>query len=190
MPQTPTFDTSGLKAPSMFESARLLFRRPTNDDANRIFERYAGDPDIGEFLAWPIHRSVNDTHEFLKLSDSHWEQSPAGPYLLFSREDQRLLGSTGLVFETAHCASTGYVLAQDAWGVGYATEALIEMKRLSGELGVARLYALCHPEHIPSIRVLEKCGFDLDGTISRYCEFPNRQPGKMADVVSYSFRRS
>jgi len=33
-----------------------------------------------------------------------------------------LLGSTGLEFETTTRAQTGYVLATDAWGRGYATK--------------------------------------------------------------------
>ncbi|MGI9204532.1 MAG: GNAT family N-acetyltransferase [Woeseiaceae bacterium] len=167
----------------------MSFRKPESDDAEGILRRYAGDPDIGEYLTWPIHQSVEDTREFLAFSDAEWQKSPAGPYLLFSRRDKRLLGSTGLAFESSQCASTGYVLARDAWGFGYASEALTEMKKLSNELGVERLYALCHPEHLRSIRVLEKCGFDLDGTICGCCEFPNRDPGKLADVVSYSWRR-
>ncbi|MGI9263211.1 MAG: GNAT family N-acetyltransferase [Woeseiaceae bacterium] len=178
-----------MKAPTSFQSARLLFRKPGQDDAESIFQRYAGDPDIGEFLAWPIHRSVDDTRRFLEFSDAEWQQSPAGPYLLFSREDARLLGSTGLAFESPQCASTGYVLARDAWGVGYA-EALGEMQQLSSDLGVERLFALCHPGHAPSIRVLEKCSFGLEGTIRQSCVFPNRDPGILADVVSYSWCRS
>ena len=176
-----------MQAPDSFETERLLFRKPTADDAEGIFERYAGDPDIGEFLAWPIHQSIDDTRAFLSFSNAEWQRSPAGPYLLFSREDLQLLGSTGLAFESPHCAATGYVLAKDSWGRGFATEAVMGIKKLSSSLGVERLYALCHPEHIPSRRVLEKCGFQLDGTISRYCEFPNRAPGKLVDVVSYSW---
>lgn len=160
------------------------------DDAESIFERYAGDPDVGEFLAWPIHHSIDDTHAFLEFSDTVWQQSPAGPYLVFSRDDQRLLGSTGLAFESPHCASTGYVLAKDSWGFGFASEAVIEMKRLCTSLGVERLYALCHPDHFPSRRVLEKCGFELEGIIRRCCEFPNRGPGKLEDAVSYSWLQS
>jgi len=160
------------------------------NDAESIFQRYAGDPDIGEFLAWPIHRSIDDTRRFLEFSDTEWQQSPAGPYLMFSRDDARLLGSTGLAFESPQCASTGYVLARDSWGSGFATEALVEMQNLSSDLGVERLYALCHPDHIASIRVLEKCGFDLEPNVCQSCEFPNREPGVLADVVSYSWRRS
>jgi RimJ/RimL family protein N-acetyltransferase len=38
-----------------------------------------------------------------------------------SRHDGSLLGGAGLAFETSERAMTGYVLARDVWGKGYAT---------------------------------------------------------------------
>jgi RimJ/RimL family protein N-acetyltransferase len=99
-----------------------------------------------------------------------------------------MLGSTGLGFETPQQAATGYVLARDAWGAGYATEALAAMRDLATRLAVDRLYALCHPEHRASARVLEKCGFLLEGTLRAYTEFPNLAPGVPADVRCYAYR--
>jgi RimJ/RimL family protein N-acetyltransferase len=78
------------------------------------------------------------------------------------------------------------VLARDAWGQGYATEALIAMRDLALRLGVDRLYALCHPEHTASWRVLEKGGFVREGLMRGYAEFPNLEPGRKSDVLCYS----
>jgi len=96
-----------------------------------------------------------------------------------------LLGGTGLAFETAHEAVAGYVLAMDAWGKGYATEALTAMIEVAARLGVTRLSALCHPDHRLSQRVLEKCGFVRDET-SRRIEFPNLSPGVQSEALSYA----
>jgi RimJ/RimL family protein N-acetyltransferase len=109
--------------------------------------------------------------------------------MIESRADGTLLGGTGLGFETRQQASTGYVLAYDAWGFGYATEALGAMRDLGAQLGLERLYALCHPEHRASARVLEKCGFLSEGTLRGYAEFPNLAPGVAADVLCYAVRR-
>ena len=176
----------GPKAPTTLESERLIYRAPVPDDAEAIFERYAGDPTVGRYLAWPIHRSITDTEDFLRAAAEEWHRSPSGAYLIFARDSGNLIGSTGLHYETAHRASTGYVLAEDSWGQGYATEALCAITRLADDLGVARLYALCHPDHVPSRRVLEKGGFTLEGTLHRYCEFPNLAAGEMLDVLCYA----
>lgn len=88
-----------MKAPVRFETSRLLLMRPRLADARAIFERYAGDEDVTRYLSWPRHRSVSDTEGFLAFSDQEWQRWPAGPYLIWSRDEEQLLGSTGLAFE-------------------------------------------------------------------------------------------
>ncbi len=175
-----------MNAPNLIETARLVLRRPRPDDAHAIYARYAGDPEVTRFLGWPTHLSVDDTLAFLQFSDAEWERWSAGPYLIVARTDQRLLGGTGLSVETPYRAATGYVLARDAWGQGFATEALRAMVDLVERLRLPRLHAFCHPQHAASRRVLEKCGFVCEGTWRRYAEFPNLSPGEPADVLCYA----
>jgi ribosomal-protein-alanine N-acetyltransferase len=174
------------KAPERIETARLVLRRPVAADAEAIFRRYSGDAEVTRYLSFPRHLSVDETRAFLGLSDEQWEQWPAGPYLAESRADGTLLGSTGLAFESPKRATTGYVLARDAWGLGYATEALRAMVEATGRLGVRRLQAFCHPEHRASWRVLEKCGFVREGTLRLYAELPNLSPGEPTDLLCYA----
>ena len=175
-----------MKAPGQIETTRLILRQPRMSDAVTMFERYAGDPEVTRFLGWPRHRSVRDTETFLQFSAQEWERWPAGPYVIISRTDGRLLGSTGLGFQAPHEAMTGYVLATDAWGKGYATEALTAVIDVTRQTSVTRLFALCHPEHRPSQRVLEKCGFVRDDPSTRQVEFPNLSPGVQQDALCYA----
>jgi RimJ/RimL family protein N-acetyltransferase len=173
-------------APAEIETERLRLRRPRDTDAAAIFERYAGDADVTRYVGWPTHRSIVDTRTFLGFARAEWERWPAGPYLIVTRGDERLLGSTGFAFETPHRAATGYVLSKDSWGRGYATEALAAIVSLAPSLGVRRLYALCHADHRASAHVLEKCRFEREGTLRAYAEFPNLAPGEPADVFCYA----
>ena len=175
-----------MKAPGQIATTRLILREPKMSDAVAMFERYASDPEVTRFLGWPRHRSLRDTETFLQFSAQEWERWPAGPYLIISRTDGRLLGSTGLGFRAPHEAMTGYVLATDAWGKGYATEALTVVIDVARRTGVTRLFALCHPEHRPSRRVLEKCGFVRDDRSTRQVEFPNLSPGVEHDAFCYA----
>ena len=175
-----------MKAPGQIETTRLILRQPKMSDAATIFERYASDPEVTRFLGWPRHRSVQDTETFLEFSAHEWERWPAGPYLIISRTDGQLLGSSGLGFQARHEAVTGYVLATDAWGKGYATEALTAVIDVARRTGVTRLFALCHPEHRSSRRVLEKCGFVGDDPSTRQVEFPNLSPGVQQDALCYA----
>ena len=165
-------------APAIIHTARLVLRRPTSADAPVVFARYASDPEVTRFLGWPRHTSVEDTRAFISFSDTEWERWPCGPYLICAA-DGLLLGGTGLTFETPWRAATGYVLARDAWGAGYATEALGTMLDLAPRLGLRRLHAWCHPAHAASRRVLEKSGFELEGVLRQYAAYPNLGPGPM-----------
>ncbi len=153
-----------------------------------MFANYASDKSVGRYLAWAIHQSIDDTRAFLQLADVEWRRWPAGPYLLCIGDDQTIIGSTGLLFDSPHCASTGYVIGRPWWGQGFATEATRAMADLAGEHHVDRLLAYCHPEHLASQRVLEKAGFVRDEVLSDFCEFPNLAAGVRQRVVRYVYQ--
>lgn len=174
-------------AAERLDTGRMTLRRPVIDDAQAIFDRYASDPDVTRYLAWPRHVSVEDAQVFLGYSNAEWRQWGCGPYLAHSRADGRLIGSTGLAFESRTVASTGYVLARDAWGHGYATEMLEAMVDVARGLGLRRLYAICHVEHAASARVMEKGGLVREGVLPRHTIFPNLGPER-ADVLCYAIQ--
>jgi [ribosomal protein S5]-alanine N-acetyltransferase len=165
---------------------RLFLRRPVASDAQAIFDRYASDPEVTRYLSWPTHRRIEATQAFLAWSDADWARWPASSYLVFGRENsERLLGGTGIAFQNPALAVTGYVFARDAWGQGYATEALEAMVGLARRTGVRYLVAVCHPSHRPSAHVLEKCGFLLDEERRDAFEFPNLRPKKKWKALTY-----
>jgi ribosomal-protein-alanine N-acetyltransferase len=176
-----------VKAPAALETERLVLRRPLMEDARNVFARYASDPAVTRFLGWRPHASLEDTELLLSSSNAEWAQYGVGCYLIQSREDGELIGSVSLRLVSAQQAATGYVLARDAWGRGYATEALHAMRSLALRLGVLRLSAICHPDHRASWRVLQKCGFTREGVLRGHAQFPNIAPGVASDVLSYSF---
>jgi len=175
-----------MKAPERIETERLILRRPRLADADAVYARYASDPEVSRYMAWRLHDSPKTTRLFLEFSDAEWARWPAGPYLVESRADGRLLGGSGFAFETPYRAAVGYVFAKDAWGQGYATETVRATVDVARQLGVARLYALCHVDHAQSARVLDKTGFVREGVLQRYLEFPNSGNGGPADVFCYA----
>ena len=178
-----------MKGPSRITTERLILRQPVATDAAAIYERYARDPEVTKFMGWPRHRSIEDTLGFLQFSAAQWERWPAGPYLIVSRADHRVLGSTGFGFQSPHEAETGYILAADAWGQGIATEAFRAMLHVADDIQVHRLIAVCHPSHERSQRVLLKCGFSRDVAGTRQMEFPNLAPGVQQEAWGYERRR-
>ena len=176
-----------MKAPEHIETTRLVLRQPTVADAEAIYRRYSSDREVTKYVGWPRHQSIEQTKEFLASSEAEWNRWPAGPYLIECQGDRKLLGGTGLAFETPTLAATGYVLARDAWGRGYATEALAAVVVLARQLGIRRLYALCHPNHQASIHVLEKCRFVREDLLAGFVDFPNLVSGQREDCLRYAY---
>jgi ribosomal-protein-alanine N-acetyltransferase len=175
-----------MKRMGQLQTSRLILRQPEESDVEAIFERIGSDEEVTRFVGWARHTSKDDTKAFLEFSRSEWAKWPAGPLLMESRETGVLLGSSGLAYETAYRASTGYVLARDSWGRGFASEALRAVAAFANELGLSRLYAHCHVRHSASIRVLERCGFEFEGTLRNHLIFPNIGEPVPQDVHCYS----
>lgn len=173
------------QAPERLATERLVLRRPQAVDAASILDSYASDPEVTRLLAWPRHRTLDDTLAFVQWSDQIWGSQLAGPYLVLDREG-RVIGSTGLDVETPWRAATGYALSREVWGRGLATELTLAMTRLADDLGVVRLYALCHPNNTASARVLAKVGFAREGVLRRHTVFPNMQFAGPQDVECWA----
>jgi ribosomal-protein-alanine N-acetyltransferase len=176
-----------MTAVERFETERLIIRRPVAADAEAIFQCYAGDPQVTRYVSWACHRTVHDTRQFLKFSDVQWAQWPAGPLLIETTEDHRLIGGTGLAYESPDVATTGYVLGKHAWGCGFATEALQGVVQLATRLGLRALRARCHPFHVVSQRVLEKNGFIREEE-PRPANFPNLSAGESREALYYTLQ--
>jgi ribosomal-protein-alanine N-acetyltransferase len=93
-------------------------------------------------------------------------------YFIFQETDGALVG--GLTLSNvrrgvAQSASIGYWIGLPYVGRGYMTEAVRTMAPFAfSTLGLHRLEAACLPHNAASQRVLEKTGFQREGTARRY----------------------
>jgi RimJ/RimL family protein N-acetyltransferase len=149
--------------PDEFQTARLLLRPPTLDDAPAIFENYACDPRVTRHLPWAPHTSLDDTLAWLHLVLPAREAGTRWPWVLLRRSDQRLLGMIELrVAGTS--ADFGYVLEAASWGRGLATEAASAVVAwCRAQPAILRVFALCDVRNPASARVLAKSGLRAEG---------------------------
>jgi len=69
-------------------------------------------------------------------------------------------------FESNRSAEIGYWLEENSWGKGIATEAVMEMTEyVFTKTNIVRLYAPVFSPNKASMRVLEKCGYQLEGIL-------------------------
>ncbi|MDE6838830.1 MAG: GNAT family N-acetyltransferase [Acutalibacter sp.] len=84
--------------------------------------------------------------------------------------------------------SVGYELRRDCWGRGYMPEALRAMVTHAFEQKKVDVMAISHyAGNFRSQRVIEKCGFKLEGVVPWACR---RCDGQICDDVCYSILRA
>jgi RimJ/RimL family protein N-acetyltransferase len=78
------------------------------------------------------------------------------------------IGVTAGQFESNRSAEIGYWLEESSWGKGIATEAVMEMTEyVFSNTNIVRLYAPVFSPNKASMRVLEKCGYQLEGVLRK-----------------------
>lgn len=173
--------------PEQVETERLILRKPQRGDAKEVFDEYASCEETVKYMSWPRHTTIETTDEVITFWLDQWDRETGGAFLITEKHTGKIIGSTGFDLENPFVASTGYILSKDKWGRGYATEALKGIVDIAKNNETQRLFAYCHHAHRASAHVMEKCGFQFEGKLRNYMEFPNLTPGKATDVLLYAW---
>jgi [ribosomal protein S5]-alanine N-acetyltransferase len=159
-------------------SSRLSLRDVTLDDAAALFEldrdpevmRFLGGVRAGESvadvrarLAERIARDMSCEGLGLGACFVHASAEFVGWFMLHTRK-YRPHGEDGALLEPMEDAELGFRLARRFWGHGYATEMSRALVRHGFEqLALRQIVAFVDPEHLASIRVLQKAGLSRAG---------------------------
>ncbi len=161
--------------PEELETARLRLRRPRIEDAEAAFDAYASDDKITRYLTWSAHTAVAQTRDYFQQTIDAWDlRMGHRVWLIERKEDDRLTGTIGCTVHF-HRVEVGFALGSRFWGLGYMPEALERVCVAAFEdPRIHRVQALCDEENRSSSRVMEKVGMELEGTLKRYGDHPNR----------------
>jgi RimJ/RimL family protein N-acetyltransferase len=147
--------------PREFSGGRLRRLRSSDRDA---FQAYRGIPELGRYQGWsPMSES-----ESLKFLDE-MSQAPlfvAGHWVQLGISDpatDRLVGDIGLYLsEDSSIGEVGFTLEPSAQGRGIASRAVSEALQLMfSATNVARIVGVTDERNLPSIRLLERLGFEF-----------------------------
>ena len=179
----------------ILKTPRLLLRPLTADDVPDL-RRWLARDEIYTYWGRPASKGEHepetmfvDPRPWVKRKpspDFKWgivlrelPQSPAAAIPSERESLGRVIGDISIFdIENSRMGSVGYRFDPDLWGNGYATEALREAVRfIFTHTELDRLQATADVRNTASNRVLEKCGFVLEGTVRRgkmvsaYCDY-------------------
>lgn len=85
--------------------------------------------------------------------------------------DGECVGSIGITYpggEHSHSVELGFWLGEEYWGQGIASQAVSKMTEIAlNEPEICRVFAHVAGLNLPSMRVLEKCGYHCEGVLKR-----------------------
>jgi RimJ/RimL family protein N-acetyltransferase len=143
---------------------RLLLRGWRDADAGP-FAALCADPAVMRFVGRGRPQDRDEAELALAVIRDHWVRHGFGLWAAQERAGGELAGFVGLarLEDGSGDVEIGWRLRRAAWGRGLATEgALAARDHAFGELGLARVVALVHPDNAASVRVIEKLGMTLE----------------------------
>lgn len=150
----------------ILETSRLTLRALQPSDADAYCAMMA-DPDVTRFLGDGRPLTRPDAWRQMAMILGHWALRGFGLWAVEERATGTFIGRVGCFqpdgwpdFEI------GYVLARDAWGKGYASEAAAaSLAYARTVLGRERIISIIRPDNLGSIRVASGLGAVPEGFV-------------------------
>jgi ribosomal-protein-alanine N-acetyltransferase len=138
------------------ETRRLILRELTLDDVEDLAQIYA-DPVVMQYYPKPITRE-EAKYQITRMINGY-QRRGWGLWATIHKADNKFIGRCGLIPQIVDgCPEVeiGYMLAQEYWGQGLATEAACATRDYGFKIGCDRLISLIAPGNIASQKVAIK----------------------------------
>lgn len=169
----------------VIETEHLVLRKMKRSDAAEVYE-LCRRPETSRYSLWNPHKSLQDTKEFISYKLSALRKGQIPPFFAVEeKESKRVIGTCSYVSADEYFKSVeiGYSVLSDCWNRGYGSEIAWGLTGYAFDrLEVQRVYARVLPENGASVRVLEKLGFEFEGTHKKDYYFD----GRVSDVDIYA----
>ena len=141
------------------ETHRLRLRAFKASDLDQYSE-YLSNPAVVRYLGRGQPKSREETWREMAMFLGHWHLKGYGMWALETRENSRFLGRVGFHNPEGWPGfEIGWVLGQEHWGNGYATEAArAALEYAFSNLDRDSVINLIHPEKSASIAVARRLG--------------------------------
>lgn len=138
------------------------------------------------WMPWAHHKaSLQEQIERLRQVRAQFDLGQDFTLGIFSRDESRVLGSTGLHTRLdPHAREIGYWIHVDHIGLGYATETSAALTKVAFEIeGLDRVEIHCDPGNLGSAAIPKKLGYTHEATLARRTHWPD---GKVEDSMIWS----
>ena len=170
------------------KTPHLLLRQVRREDAARFFD-FASSETVTKYMFWKPHKDVRESLASIEKTISRYEAGNNWRWGIALAETDELIGIIDLlgICETEGSCTFAYMIAENYWGRGYATEALTAVLGFAFDrLGLETVWAEHFGPNGASGAVMRKAGMHYTGTeIGKY-----EKNGEVFDVPQYRITKS
>ena len=166
---------------NFMETERLILRPWLPTDLDNLYE-YSADERVGPMAGWKPHIRIEEAQKALGEY-----MSQKYNWAIVLKAENKVIGSIKLNPDNNrgkyYAKAISFVLSPFYWGKEIMTEAAKRVICYAfNEVKIDLLSAFHYSENLRSKRIIEKCGFEYEITLSQSCK---RYDGKLMDVVCY-----
>ena len=160
------------------ETARLILRELTLDDADVIFPHFA-NKEVARYIDYEPAESIKDVTDIINWGTNLFNKKAGTLWGIFRKEDSSFLGQVNYIARpddnftgSVHRAEIGYELTPPYWGKGYMSEAICSViEHVFSSTKLNRIEAKVHTENNRSLSVLTRLGFHREGILRGYVQW-------------------
>ena len=153
----------------MLETERLLVRRFTPDDLDKLIETRS-DPEVSKYLGGQKFQNPASLKKRLNFYLDCYEKFGFGMGAMIWKSTGEMIGSSGIQpLEDTDEIEVGYSIVKQFWRQGIGFECANAWLRYGFENArLDRIVAVTYPENVGSWRIMEKCGMKYEKTETHY----------------------
>lgn len=170
--------------PELILDDNFYLREQKLSDTEDFLEYYS-KPEVSRFILANIPQSISEAHDEILYWINIYKRKSAIYWAIARRSDNKMIGALGFNDWDRYNnrAELSYDLAPEYWNQGITSKAVKAVCDFAFEaLKINRVQASTLKENVASIKLLEKCGFSLDGILKSYRYYQ----GRYYDIYMYS----
>ena len=150
------------------ETERLILRKFKIEDAEYMYNNWAGDSEVTKYLSWQTHPNIEKSKEIIKSWIENYSKNDFYNWAIVLKENNQAIGSIGAAKndDSIEMVHIGYCISKKYWNKGITSEAFERIIKFFFEEVKLNRIESCHNEkNIYSGKVMIKCGLKKEGIL-------------------------
>ena len=164
------------------ETERLILRPFCLEDTQSVLDNWAGDEAVQKMYGEPTYQTVREVENLLQKYITGYVTGYTYRWAVIEKGSGECIGQIAyfLVDKNNSWGEIEYAIGRAYQGKGYATEATKAVIDYGfRKIGFNKVQICVRPSNIKSKKVIEKCGFEYEGTLRDYFFIDGKYEGRM-----------